>query len=114
MADIHCPGRTSASAYLSSRIVPCPDCGREVEIFGDEIRVRCRCGSYVFREALPACAQWCDEAARCFGHVGDLPKSVRGNAASVELKEQEERFREMQARILASLNRCMGPDNQND
>ncbi len=109
MSDMQCPGRTSAVAYLSSMLVPCPDCGKEVEIFGDEIKVRCRCGSYVFREALPACSQWCSEAERCFGQVGAFPKSVKGAAGSEELQKQEEQFRKLQAFVFERLNTCSKP-----
>ena len=112
MPDLHCPGRTSAVAYLSSTVVNCPDCGGEVEIFGDEIKVRCRCGSYVFREALPSCAQWCKEAERCFGQAGDFPAALKNNADPDEIKKQEARFREIQACVIASLNRCGNPERQ--
>ncbi len=106
MADMHCPGRTSAVAYLSSAMVQCPACGMEVEIFGDEIRIRCRCGGVVFREALPACAQWCRESERCFGQAGSFPKFLKNAGDSEEMKRQEARFREIQARVIASLSKC--------
>jgi len=66
---LRCPGRRAA-ASLESTLVPCPRCGRTVEIFGDETRVHCRCGHWVAREARPSCAQWCSEAARCLGKTG--------------------------------------------
>ena len=114
MSDLHCPGRTSPSAYLSSVVVPCPGCGHQVEIFGDEIRVHCRCGQYVFREALPACAKWCKEAARCFGIAGNLPQSLQDSCGSEDLKKQEERFRELQGRVIAALAKCAHPEVAKD
>lgn len=112
MPDMHCPGRSSATAYLSSVELPCPGCGHEVEIFGDEIRVRCRCGQYVFREALPSCARWCKEAARCFGHVGNLPGVLAASTSADEIKEQEVRLRELIARVTVALAKCQHPEEQ--
>jgi len=63
-----CPGATPDN--LDSVLVACPACGREVEIFTDEPKHRCRCGTMVFREAQPRCADWCAAAAQCFaGHI---------------------------------------------
>ena len=106
MADLQCPGRTTAAAYLSSTLVKCSGCGNEVEIFGDEIKIRCRCGCYVFREALPACAQWCKEAERCFGQVGDFPQAMKSTGDADDIKRQEARFREIQAFVIHRLNAC--------
>lgn len=53
-------------------LVACPDCGREVEIFTDEPKRRCRCGTIVRREALPRCADWCPAAPQCLGDRLDV------------------------------------------
>jgi len=46
----------------------CPNCGTEVEIFSDEMRVKCRkCGSYVHKEKVPSCIEWCASARECLG-----------------------------------------------
>ncbi len=65
-----CPGRQSLK-HLDSVLVPCPDCGRQVEFFTDENRRQCRCGRVLLREALPQCADWCPAAAQCLGQVLD-------------------------------------------
>jgi len=53
-------------------MVACPSCGREVELFDDEPRVRCRCGQFVYHKAMPACVQWCASAQLCLGEVGPV------------------------------------------
>jgi len=46
----------------------CPNCGAEVEIFSDEMRVKChKCGKYVRREKVPSCIEWCSSARECLG-----------------------------------------------
>ena len=62
-----CPGRTRSSRELHSEELPCPACGRPVELFSDEHARRCSCGHVITREALPSCADWCAAAPACFG-----------------------------------------------
>ena len=112
MPELRCPGRISASAVLSSVLVACPGCGNTVEIFGDEVKVHCRCGRHVFREALPSCAQWCKEAERCFGQAGGFPQALRDTCAPEDLRKQEERFRELQAFVITALAKCPHPEER--
>ncbi len=112
MTERRCPGLVGPSAYLASQELACPGCGSEVEIFGDEVKVRCQCGQHVFRQTMPLCAQWCGEAKRCFGHVGNLPRPLTSASSAGELREYEERFRQIQARVTTSLARCAHPENQ--
>ena len=61
-----CPGRNSSN--LRAELHKCPNCDNEVEIFSDEIKVRCsRCGENVFREKTPSCIDWCASARQCLG-----------------------------------------------
>jgi len=61
-----CPGQDGRN--LTVALYKCPDCGNEVEIFSDETRIRCRkCGSYVYRDKVPSCIQWCSKARECLG-----------------------------------------------
>ena len=61
-----CPGRNSNN--LRVELHKCPNCDNEVEIFSDEIKVRCsRCGENVFREKTPSCIDWCASARQCLG-----------------------------------------------
>ena len=61
-----CPGQDSRN--LRAALYKCPKCGAEVEIFSDEIKVKCReCGESVFREKIPSCVEWCAAARQCLG-----------------------------------------------
>jgi DNA-directed RNA polymerase subunit RPC12/RpoP len=61
-----CPGQDSRKLTIS--LHKCPNCGSEVEIFSDELRVRCRkCGETVYREQTPSCVSWCASARECLG-----------------------------------------------
>ncbi|MEE4166646.1 MAG: hypothetical protein V2I35_11655 [Desulfocapsaceae bacterium] len=42
MSDQHCPGFESNKA-LSAVKIKCPDCGKEMEIFSDEIDKKIKC-----------------------------------------------------------------------
>ena len=65
--DQFCPGakrlREPTPEYVS-----CPGCGREVEIWTDEFKARCKgCGRTVFKDRLPSCVDWCQAAEQCIG-----------------------------------------------
>ena len=108
-----CPGRKAAIGNETT-LLTCPDCGHEVELFGDEGRVHCRCGHWVFRVVLPSCAQWCKEAERCFGSVGAVPKILKDSCSAADLLEQEHRLRALQDRVNAAMNTCPCPNRQKD
>lgn len=60
-----CPGQDPR--FLKVEVKKCAKCGYEVEIFSDEVRVKCpRCKSYVYRE-IPSCIDWCKYAKECIG-----------------------------------------------
>ncbi len=61
-----CPGQDSRNLRVA--LYKCPNCGAEVEIFSDEIRVKCpKCGENVCREKIPSCIEWCASARQCLG-----------------------------------------------
>ncbi len=65
--DKSCPGsrtiREPRPEYIN-----CPDCGREVEIWTDELKVTCPgCGNKVFRAQQASCIDWCPHAKECVG-----------------------------------------------
>jgi NADH pyrophosphatase NudC (nudix superfamily) len=62
----HCPGQDSRKLKIS--LHKCPGCGAEVEIFSDELKIKCRkCGTYVYKEKTPTCIEWCPSARQCLG-----------------------------------------------
>ena len=61
-----CPGQDFRK--LRVELYKCPNCGAEVEIFSDEIKVKChRCGEKVYRKKMPSCIEWCASARQCVG-----------------------------------------------
>ena len=70
-----CPGRMRRD--IRSEVRKCPQCGRPVEMFSDEEKVRCGCGNVILREAVPSCIQWCAAAEKCLGGVLDVKELKR-------------------------------------
>jgi len=61
-----CPGQDGRNLRVA--LCKCPNCGAEVEIFSDEIRVKChKCGQQVYRDRIPSCIEWCASARQCLG-----------------------------------------------
>lgn len=61
-----CPGQDDRS--LKAETLTCPACGYKIEIFSDEIKVRCpKCKSFACKERLPSCVDWCKAAKECIG-----------------------------------------------
>ncbi len=66
--NIKCPGQDIKN--LRAAVYKCPNCGAEVEMFSDELRIKCRkCGEYVYKEQVPSCIEWCASARQCLGEV---------------------------------------------
>lgn len=60
-----CPG---AERSVRLELYKCPSCGGEVEIFSNEVKVKCsECGETVYSERLPSCVDWCAGARECLG-----------------------------------------------
>lgn len=61
-----CPG----GAHLRTptlKIRRCPQCGEEVEIFSNDLKVNCsRCGFTIYND-VQSCVQWCRHAEECLG-----------------------------------------------
>lgn len=79
-----CPGQDMRN--LRVEVYKCPNCGAEVEIFSDELKVRChRCRKLVYKEKLPSCIDWCASARQCLGEArwrelrGDGDKEARND-----------------------------------
>ncbi len=61
-----CPGQDDRK--LRVELYKCQNCGAEVEIFSDELKVKChKCGEYIYREKMPSCIDWCASARQCLG-----------------------------------------------
>jgi DNA-directed RNA polymerase subunit RPC12/RpoP len=61
-----CPG--SDMRKLKADLYPCSMCGTKVEMFSDEYRRRCpNCRTVVEKDAVPACASYCQAAKECLG-----------------------------------------------
>ena len=61
-----CPGQDMRN--LRVKLYKCPNCGEEVEIFSDEVAVRChRCKTKVYSDMANSCIEWCASARECLG-----------------------------------------------
>jgi hypothetical protein len=62
----HCPGAANLKTPTLS-IRKCPQCGEEVELFSNDISVKCSsCGFTVYND-IESCIQWCRHAKECVG-----------------------------------------------
>ncbi len=62
-----CPGSRTIREP-SPEYINCSDCGREVEIWTDELKATCPgCGNKVFRAQQASCIDWCPHAKECVG-----------------------------------------------
>ncbi len=79
----------------------CPQCGRRVEFFKDEVRRKCRCGHEIVNPKLDfGCAQWCPYAEQC---VGAVPEEVKERQKA----EQRDLLKE---RIALEMKKYFGTD----
>jgi len=61
-----CPGQDKRN--ITAEIILCPNCGKNLEIFSDELKIKCpQCRNFVFRERMPSCLDWCKSAKKCIG-----------------------------------------------
>ena len=61
-----CPGQDMRNLRVS--LHKCPQCDHEVEIFSDELKIKCsQCGTTVYKEKVPSCIDWCASARQCLG-----------------------------------------------
>ena len=64
----NCPGQDMRK--LRVELYKCPNCGGEVEIFSDELKVKCqKCGHKVYMERMPSCIEWCASARHVLGEA---------------------------------------------
>jgi ribosomal protein S27E len=61
-----CPGAATIRTPTLA-IKRCPQCGEEVEIFSNDVAVKCSgCGFVVYNDTA-SCVQWCRYAKECVG-----------------------------------------------
>ena len=71
-----CPGQDMKN--LRVRLYKCPKCGSEVEIFSDEVSVKCpKCKTKVYSDMQNSCIDWCASARECLGE--ERWKELRGD-----------------------------------
>jgi len=62
-----CPG-SSAFSQPKIELVPCTQCGADVEVWSDEPDGKClACGCSVTRTSTQSCLDWCKYASDCLG-----------------------------------------------
>jgi len=62
----HCPGAANIRTPTLT-IRKCPQCGEEVELFSNDVSVKCsRCGFVIYND-IASCVQWCRHARECVG-----------------------------------------------
>jgi DNA-directed RNA polymerase subunit RPC12/RpoP len=71
-----CPGQDMRNLRVA--LYKCQNCGAEVEIFSDELKIKChKCGQHVFKENMPSCIDWCASARQCLGE--ERWQALKGN-----------------------------------
>jgi ribosomal protein S27AE len=62
-----CPGAANIWGTPTLKIKKCPECGSEVEVFSNDVKVKCeKCGFTVYNDIL-SCILWCKYAKDCVG-----------------------------------------------
>jgi len=61
-----CPGAANIRTPIIE-IKKCPECGEEVEIFSDEMKVNCPNCDFTIYNDIQSCVQWCKYAKECVG-----------------------------------------------
>jgi ribosomal protein S27AE len=62
----HCPGAANLKTPTLT-IRKCPQCGEDVELFSNDVSVKCsRCGFVIYND-IASCVQWCKHARECVG-----------------------------------------------
>jgi len=81
-----CPGQDFRKLTVSN--VECPECGKMVEMFSDELRLRCPyCKTMVYKEQMPSCVQWCPAARDCVGP--ELYEALTGKSVGDQASREE-------------------------
>lgn len=72
-----CPGAMFTLEPIPETVI-CPHCLQEVEMFTNEVTLRCyHCGGLVARDKRPTCFDWCKYADKCSEELGLAPPTAR-------------------------------------
>lgn len=83
--SMKCPGQDTRN--LRAAMYRCPNCGTDVEMFSDELRIRCyKCNEFVYKEGTPSCIDWCSSAKKCIGV--ERWDALRGSSADPNQREE--------------------------
>ena len=64
--EVFCAGKR-ALGTPTLKIIKCPQCGGEIEMFSTDVKVKCdSCGFVAFND-INLCVQWCEHAEECVG-----------------------------------------------
>ena len=93
--DKSCPGSRTIREPIPESI-DCPECGKEVEIWTDELKATCHsCGATVYRAQQASCIDWCPHAQECVGPEvyarlkTGMPEDVSDSDSSLAILEKE-------------------------
>ena len=79
---LRCPGQDQRF-WKGEEIfeVACPRCGKSLEFFKDEVKLKCsKCGSVVFNPKTDlGCVQWCNYAKQCLGIIEKADDKAEGS-----------------------------------
>lgn len=82
MLNKSCPGSIALKQPVPEEIT-CDGCGKVIEIWSDEMKVRCRnCGTVTTRAIAPSCVEWCAAALECVGP--ELYERVTGKRPTLD------------------------------
>jgi hemerythrin-like domain-containing protein/predicted RNA-binding Zn-ribbon protein involved in translation (DUF1610 family) len=92
-----CPGSRAIREPIPE-YMNCSKCGREVEIWTDELKATCPgCGSKVYRAQQASCIDWCPHAKECVGpevysrlRTGTVEATPEGGSAAEILRRDHD------------------------
>jgi len=80
----HCPGAANLRTPTLT-IKKCPQCGEEVELFSNDISVKCSGWGFVVYNDIESCILWCRHAKECVGEE-KYRKLIERKSAPVQQK----------------------------
>ncbi|MBI4186844.1 MAG: hemerythrin domain-containing protein [Chloroflexi bacterium] len=112
--DKSCPGSRSIREPTPG-YVNCPECGKEVEIWTDELKATCPgCHTVVLREQAPSCIDWCPHAKECIGpevYERLRPQAeedaITADAGIVDIIKREHQQAEERVSLLRAASLCL-------